>query len=78
MSNSSSAEPDFSPARSIRDARLGEAGRMLADPRQRHRSIASVAHSVGIGNPDVLPRAYRNRYGTTPSEYRHDHAAEAG
>lgn len=64
-------EADSSPARSIRDTRLDEARRMLADPRQGHRSIASIAHSVGIGDPDVLARAFRNRYGTTPSEYRH-------
>lgn len=65
-------EADSAPARAIRDTRLDEARRMLADPRQGHRSIASVAHSVGIGDPDVLARAFRNRYGTTPSEYRHD------
>ncbi|MGW0658106.1 AraC-like ligand-binding domain-containing protein [Streptodolium elevatio] len=68
-------ESGSSPARSIRDTRLDEARRMLADPRQRHRSIAAVAHSVGIGDPDVLARAFRGRYGTTPREYRHDRAS---
>jgi len=65
-------EADSAPARSIRDARLDEARRMLADLGQGHRSIASVAHSIGIGDPDVLARAFRNRYGTIPSEYRRD------
>jgi len=66
-------EDDDSPARSIRETRLAEARRMLVDPRQRHRPIASVARSVGFGDPGVLARAFRNRYGTTPAEYRRSH-----
>lgn len=61
-----------SPAGFIRDARLDEARRRLADPRQRHHSVTSVAWSVGFTDPGVLTRGFRRRYGTTPAEYRRE------
>ncbi|MGW0662935.1 helix-turn-helix domain-containing protein [Streptodolium elevatio] len=60
-----------SPARFIRESRLDEARRMLADPRQRHRPIAAIGRSVGIESPSAFARAFRSRYATTPREYRH-------
>ncbi|NUU25314.1 MAG: helix-turn-helix domain-containing protein [Streptomycetaceae bacterium] len=61
----------LSPSRFIREARMAEARRMLADPRHRPRSIAAIARSVGIENTSVFSRAFRNRYGLTPRDYRH-------
>lgn len=59
-----------SPARFIRETRLDEARRMLADPRQRHRSIGAVGRSVGMANPSVFSRAFRGHYDISPREYR--------
>lgn len=63
-------EGGVSPSRFIRETRLAVARRMLADPRQRHRSIAAVGRSVGIDNPSVFARVFRNQYEATPREYR--------
>ncbi|MEU8134273.1 helix-turn-helix domain-containing protein [Streptodolium elevatio] len=63
-------ESGVSPSRFIREARLAEARRMLADPRQRHRSIAAIGRSVGIENASVFARIFRARYEATPREYR--------
>lgn len=59
-----------SPSRFIRDTRMGEARRILGDPRQRHRSVAAVGRSVGIENASVFARTFRARYDLTPREYR--------
>ncbi len=61
---------DSSPSRHIRETRLAAARRMLADPRQNHRSIAAIARAVGITDPGVFARGFRRQYGLTPSEYR--------
>lgn len=63
-------ESGTTPARFIRETRLGEARRMLADPRQAHRAIAAVGRSVGIENPSVFARVFRDHFGVTPTEYR--------
>lgn len=63
-------ESGVSPSRFIRETRLAEARRMLADPRQRHRSIAAIGRSVGIENASVFARIFRARYEATPREYR--------
>ncbi|WTW91945.1 helix-turn-helix domain-containing protein [Streptomycetaceae bacterium NBC_01309] len=63
-------EDGASPSQFIRETRLAEARRMLADPRQRHRSIAGVGRSVGIENPSVFARVFRSQYEATPREYR--------
>ncbi|NUU23177.1 MAG: helix-turn-helix transcriptional regulator, partial [Streptomycetaceae bacterium] len=65
------AEDGSPPARFIRDTRMAEALRMLADPRQRHRSIASIGYCVGIENPSIFARTFRGHHGVTPREYRH-------
>ncbi|WTX00065.1 helix-turn-helix domain-containing protein [Streptomycetaceae bacterium NBC_01309] len=64
-------EGGHSPAGYIREIRLDEARRRLADPRQRHRAITSIARTVGFSDPGVLTRAFRRQYGMTPREYRH-------
>ncbi|WAZ23114.1 AraC family transcriptional regulator [Streptomyces cinnabarinus] len=70
-------DADRSPARFIRETRMAEARRMLADPRQRHRSIAAIARTVGIPNPTVFARSFRAHYQLTPRDYRHSHTPEA-
>lgn len=61
----------LSPSRFIRETRLESAARVLADPRQRHRSIAAVARSVGIESPSTFARMFRARYGLSPRDFRH-------
>jgi len=50
--------------------RLLRAHRMLTDPRFVYRSIASVAFDAGFGDLSHFNRAFRRRYGGTPSEVR--------
>ncbi|MGR6997355.1 helix-turn-helix transcriptional regulator [Yinghuangia aomiensis] len=64
-------EGGLSPSRFIRETRLETAARVLADPRQRHRSIAAVARSVGIEGPSTFARMFRARYGHSPRDFRH-------
>ncbi|WP_424639464.1 helix-turn-helix domain-containing protein [Embleya sp. AB8] len=63
-------EGGLSPARFIRETRLAQSRRLLADPRQRHQPITVLARWVGIENPTVFARNFRDRYGMTPHEYR--------
>jgi AraC-like DNA-binding protein len=50
--------------------RLFRAHRMLSDARFAHRSIGSLAFDVGFGDLSYFNRAFRRRYGATPSEIR--------
>jgi AraC-like DNA-binding protein len=50
--------------------RLSRAHRMLSDPRFGDRNISSVAFDVGFGDLSYFNRAFRRRYGATPSEIR--------
>jgi AraC-like DNA-binding protein len=50
--------------------RLVRAHRILTDPRFADRSITSVAFEVGFGDLSYFNRAFRRRYGGTPSEVR--------
>jgi AraC-like DNA-binding protein len=52
--------------------RLVRAYRMLTDPRFADRSITSLALDVGFGDLSYFNRAFRRRYGGTPSEIRAD------
>ena len=63
-------ESGTSPARYIRTARMERARRVLADPRQRQRSVGAIARSVGIESPTVFTRMFRQFHDITPSEYR--------
>lgn len=60
-----------SPARYIRESRLDEARRMLADPRLRNRPIAAIGRSVGIESPSTFSRAFRNHFDLSPRDCRH-------
>jgi AraC-like DNA-binding protein len=46
--------------------RLAQAHRMLADPGQGHRMIATLAFEVGFGDLSTFNREFRRHYGATP------------
>jgi len=50
--------------------RLARAHRLLGHPRQGYRTISSVAYDVGFSDLSHFNRAFRRRYGATPSEVR--------
>lgn len=54
----------------IRDRRLRRALLALTGSRQSHRSIYEVALSAGYSSDAAFVRAFRIRYGVTPSEVR--------
>jgi AraC-like DNA-binding protein len=51
-------------------ARLERAWRMLGDPGSAESTIASIAYHAGFGDLSYFNRAFRKRYGMTPSETR--------
>ena len=52
--------------------RLAKAHRMLTNPLYSRRAISSVAYDAGFNDLSYFNRAFRRRYGLTPSEIRHD------
>lgn len=50
--------------------RLNRAHRMLIDRRFSERTVSSVALDVGFGDISYFNRAFRRRYGATPSDVR--------
>jgi AraC-like DNA-binding protein len=50
--------------------RLEEAYRRLRDPRRVKYHISAIAYDVGFGDLSYFNRAFRRRYGATPSEIR--------
>ncbi|WP_331724416.1 helix-turn-helix domain-containing protein (plasmid) [Streptomyces longwoodensis] len=54
----------------IRAQRMEHSCRDLADPMRRHQAITAVAARWGFTRPADFSRAFRARYGITPSEYR--------
>jgi AraC-like DNA-binding protein len=54
----------------VRDQRLARAHRMLTDPRLAGRSISTVALDAGFGDISYFNRAFRRRFGDTPSGVR--------
>jgi AraC-like DNA-binding protein len=50
--------------------RLERAHRMLINPARPGRSITSIAFDAGFGDLSYFNRAFRHRYGMTPSEVR--------
>jgi AraC-like DNA-binding protein len=51
--------------------RLANAYRMLANPLHSHRAISNIAYDVGFNDLSYFNRAFRRRYGSTPSDVRH-------
>jgi AraC-like DNA-binding protein len=56
--------------------RLPEAARRLRDPAARRVPVLTVALEVGYGSIGPFNRAFRERYGMTPTEYRRAPEAE--
>jgi AraC-like DNA-binding protein len=50
--------------------RLARAHRMLGDPGEAHKSIASIVFECGFGDVSYFNRSFRRRYGATPSDVR--------
>ncbi len=55
----------------VLDQRLAKAYRMLTNRLHFHRAISNVAYDVGFNDLSYFNRAFRRRYGFTPSEARH-------
>jgi AraC-like DNA-binding protein len=54
----------------VREQRLLRATRLLASPGNRGKKIAEIAFDAGFGDLSYFNRAFRERFGTTPSEWR--------
>jgi AraC-like DNA-binding protein len=54
----------------VRNLRLDRARRMLADPRYCAHGIGTVAFACGFSDASYFGRAFRHRYGVTPSDVR--------
>ena len=50
--------------------RLANAYRMLMSPLHSHRAISNIAYEVGFNDLSYFNRAFRRRYGLTPTEVR--------
>ena len=52
------------------DQRLARAHRMLGDPRLVNRSVSAIAFEAGFGDLSHFNRAFRRRFGESPSNVR--------
>ena len=57
-------------SRFLLDQRLAHAHRMLANRPRAERSISAIAYEAGFGDLSHFNRAFRRRYGETPSDVR--------
>jgi AraC-like DNA-binding protein len=57
-------------SRFLLDQRLACAHRMLSNPRLAERTISAIAYEAGFGDLSHFNRAFRRRYGGTPSDVR--------
>jgi AraC-like DNA-binding protein len=64
------ADKDTSFSEFVLDARLAYAHRLLTNPRGDGHPISSIALEAGFGDLSYFNRAFRRRYGATPSEIR--------
>jgi AraC-like DNA-binding protein len=64
-------------SRFVLGERLDASRRMLADSRHDHLSIAAIAYAAGFGDLSYFNRAFRSRYGATPSDVRKDESLAA-
>lgn len=54
----------------VAEQRLLRAVKVLSDPAQRHRRILDIALQFGFGDVSTFNRAFRRRFGKTPSDFR--------
>lgn len=54
--------------------RLEECARAIADPSQRGRTVTEIAFLHGFNNASHFGRVFRERFATTPSEFRNKNA----
>jgi AraC-like DNA-binding protein len=52
------------------EGRLAHVHRMLRDPRQATKTISSIVYDAGFGDLSHFNRAFRRRFGATPSDVR--------
>jgi AraC-like DNA-binding protein len=57
-------------SRFLLDQRLAHAHRMLSNPLLAERTISTIAYEAGFGDLSHFNRAFRRRYGETPSDVR--------
>jgi len=50
--------------------RVGEARKLLADPRQKHLGVAEIAYRLGYSSLGPFNRAFKELTGQTPTEFR--------
>ncbi len=55
----------------VLERRLEKAAALLRDPQWRHRKIADIAAEAGFTDLSYFNRAFRRRFGATPSDIRH-------
>lgn len=72
------ARMDVSLGEWVRTERLNRAARELADPANALTPVATIARRSGFGEHSSFSRAFRQRYGCTPSEWRRLTEAERG
>ena len=68
------AEERTSPFRWMQERRLDRAAGLLADPGQQSRTITGIAFGVGFKDSSHFSRAFKDRYGVGPRDYRRYHA----
>jgi AraC-like DNA-binding protein len=54
----------------VLEQRLLLAHRQLSNPQHRHSKISDIAHSAGFSDLSYFNRAFRKRFGATPSDIR--------
>ena len=64
-------------ARHILRRRLEECSKVLASPSERGRTVTAVAFDYGFNSPTHFGRAFRERFGMTPREYRQTSLSKA-
>ena len=58
----------------VLEQRLSLTHRLLIAPRDRHRKVSDIAYAAGFGDLSYFNRAFRRRFGTTPSDMRSETA----
>ena len=58
----------------LHDYRLNEAAARLADPGEAHLPVLTIALDCGFGSIGPFNRAFKARYGITPSQFRNQRA----